>query len=143
MFKGQCCSGEGERRGPRFIVKVIGGIALAAVFALVFSIFVHMLWNWVMPSVFNLGTISWSQAFGLILLARLLFGSFGHRHPGHHGFGRRMHGFHRLAWKGCCSPEDAQNHDIENWEHYDAWWSAEGREAFKKYAGSQKSGKNT
>jgi len=135
MFKGQCCSGNGEKRKPRIASHIIGGIALAIGFALVFSIFVQMLWNWLMPHIFNLGTITWGQAFGLILLARMLFGSMGHHRPDRHGFGKRMHGFHRLSWRGCgCTDEDAANHDIENWEQYDAWWNAEGREAFKKFA---------
>lgn len=144
MFGKLCCSDKEERRKPRFVAHIIGGIAIAIVFALVFSIFVHMLWNWVMPSVFNLGTITWSQAFGLILLARLLFGSFGHHRPGHHDFRSRMHGFHRLSWKGCgCSTGDSANHEIENWERYDEWWNAEGREAFKQFTGSRKSNKDS
>jgi hypothetical protein len=142
MFKGNCCTDKGERRGPRFIGRIVGGIALAVVFALVFSIFVQMLWNWLMPTIFHLGTITWEQAFGLLLLARLIFGSMGHHGRNHHAFGKGKHGFHGLGWCGCGgAKEDAANGDIEDWQHYDAWWNAEGRDAFRKYAENQASGK--
>jgi|SRR3990172_2631086 hypothetical protein len=141
MFYGHCHSEKGERRGPRFIFRVLGGLALAMVFALVFSIFVRMLWNWLMPSLFNFGTITYGQAFGLMVLARLIFGSMGH-HRGHPGPGRGKHGFHRPAWLGCgCATDEGSNHEIEDWRHYDAWWDAEGREAYKKYAAIRKDGK--
>jgi len=144
MFKGNCCTDKNGKRGPRFIGHVLRGIAIALVFVMVFGIFVHMLWNWLMPPIFNLGTITWSQAFGLMVLARLLFGSMGHHGRDHHGFGRGKHGFHRLSWPGYgCATGNEANHDIEDWEHYDAWWNAEGREAFRKYVGKQGSGKES
>ncbi len=142
MFNENCCTDKGEKRGPRFIGRVMGGIAMAVAFALVFGIFVHMLWNWLMPAIFNIATITWGQAIGLILLARMLFGSVGHPRREHRPFGMGKHGLHRLAWPGCgCTKEDAANHDVEDWQHYDAWWNTEGREAFRKYAGSQGSSK--
>lgn len=139
MFKGYCHSEKGEGRGPRFIGRVAIGIAIAVAFALVFGIFVQMLWNWLMPALFNLGRITYGQAFGLMLLARLVFG-VGHHGRGPHGFGRGRHGFHHMSWHGC-SKEDAANHEIEDWRHYDAWWNAEGREAFRRYIDNQGSGK--
>ena len=42
---------------------------------------VMLLWNWLMPAIFGLITISFWQALGILVLCRLLFGSFG--------FGRR------------------------------------------------------
>jgi len=144
MFKGNCCTDKSGKRGPRFIGRVLGGIAMAVGFALVFSIFVHMLWNWLMPPIFNLGMITWQQAFGLMLLARLIFGSMGHHGRNHHGFGKGRQGFHNWSWCGCRgAKEDAANGDIEDWQHYDAWWNAEGREAFRKFADSKESGKES
>jgi hypothetical protein len=136
MFKGHCHSERGERRGLRFIGRIVAGIAIAVAFALVFGIFVQMLWNWLMPSIFNLGRITYGQAFGLMILARLVFGSMGHHRRGPHGFGMGKHGFYHMPWRGC-SKEDAANHAIEDWQHYDAWWNAEGREAFKKFVDNQ------
>jgi len=45
-------------------------------FAVVFSVIVMLLWNWLMPSVFGLSCIDFWQAFGLLVLSRLLFGTF-------------------------------------------------------------------
>ena len=62
-------------------------------FAAVISVIVMLLWNWLMPTIFGLSCISLWQAFGLLVLSRLLFGSFPsgwmarremarhHRHP--------------------------------------------------------------
>jgi hypothetical protein len=42
------------------------------------------LWNWLMPTIFGSPLITFWQALGLLLLARILFGRFGG------GPGRRM-----------------------------------------------------
>ncbi len=134
--------GEGnERRGPRFIGRAVLGIIAAVAFALIFGIFVMLLWNWLMPAIFGLGKIAYMQGIGLVLLARLLFGRMG-RHRDHAGYLAGRYGFRHFPWRGCgCAKEDAANGDIEDWRQYDAWWNAEGREAFKKYIGTQGSGK--
>jgi high-affinity Fe2+/Pb2+ permease len=71
------------RRILRFIAFGIGGVVLAALFALVLGFVVQWLWNWLMPDIFALKQISYWQAFGLVFLCRLLFGGFGHRGPRH------------------------------------------------------------
>lgn len=38
---------------------------------------VMSLWNWLIPDIFGLTTITWMQAFGLLALSRILFGSWG------------------------------------------------------------------
>jgi hypothetical protein len=139
MFKGNCHSERSERRGMHIFGRVAAGIVIAVAFAAVFGIFVQMLWNWLMPSLFNLARITYGQAFGLMILARLIFG-VGHHGRGPHGFGRGRHGFRHMTWHGCTG-EDASNNEIEDWRHYDAWWNAEGREAFRKYVNSQGRGK--
>ena len=49
------------------------GLVILFVFALVFSLPVMWLWNWLMPDLFNLPEISWVQAWGLSLLSGFLF----------------------------------------------------------------------
>ena len=51
----------------------IGFLAVAAGFSAV----VMVLWNWLMPAIFGLGAIDFWQAFGILFLSRILFGSFG------------------------------------------------------------------
>lgn len=38
---------------------------------------VMLLWNWLIPEIFGLRTITYFQALGLFLLGRILFGNFG------------------------------------------------------------------
>jgi hypothetical protein len=89
----------------------IAGVVLAGVFALVLGVVVQWLWNWLIPDIFGLNPISYWQAFGLLFLAKLLFGGFGHHHPSHHlkkGFGH-----------------DHTNH----WKHYNRFWREMGNAA--------------
>lgn len=74
---------------------IIGGVIFAAVLAFLFGIIVLYLWNWLMPEIFGLPTISYIQAWGLVLLSHILFKGGGH--GGHHqrGFGRKHRG-HRM-----------------------------------------------
>ena len=61
----------------------IGGLAFAALLALIMGWVLMLLWNWLMPDIFGLPLIGYWQAWGLILLSHLLFkGGAGHgRHP--------------------------------------------------------------
>ena len=69
----------GMRRGGFFrtVGKVILGVIAAAAFALVIGALAMVLWNWLMPMIFGLTTINFWQAFGIVLLAKLLFGFGG------------------------------------------------------------------
>ncbi|MBL8966544.1 MAG: hypothetical protein JNG85_05990 [Spirochaetaceae bacterium] len=68
---------------------IAGGTALAVVLAFVFGWVVMLLWNWLMPAIFKLPTISYWQGWGLVLLSHILLkpgygpggGPRGHRGP--------------------------------------------------------------
>jgi hypothetical protein len=64
-------------------------LALAGLTVVVFSGVVMSLWNWLMPAIFGSRLITFWQALGLLVLARILFGRLG-------GEGRRMHWRHRM-----------------------------------------------
>ena len=51
------------------ILFAIGGIVLLALFGL----FVMLLWNWLMPEIFGLKTLTYWQAWGLLVLSWILF----------------------------------------------------------------------
>jgi hypothetical protein len=51
-------------------------VPLALVFATLFGFVVVWLWNWLMPELFGLREIGFWQAWGLILLSKILFGGF-------------------------------------------------------------------
>src|SRR5262249_18931513 len=88
------------RRG----LKVVGIATLAAV---IVSVVVMSLWNWLVPEVFGGRTITLWQALGLLVLSRILFGGLRGRS------GPPMHWRHRMR---------------ERWEHM----TPEEREQFRQ-----------
>ena len=69
----------------RIVLMVLGGVALGVVVAFVFGWVVMLLWNWLMPAIFGLPTIGFWKAWGLVILAHILFkaGPHGPNHDGH------------------------------------------------------------
>jgi len=61
--------------------KILKIVVLVVLCFFVFGFVVEHVWNWLMPSVFGLRTITFLQAIGLIFLGKVLFGGF-HRHGG-------------------------------------------------------------
>jgi ABC-type bacteriocin/lantibiotic exporter with double-glycine peptidase domain len=68
---------------------VLKVLAIVAIAVTVISFVTMHLWNWVMPAVFGLRTITWLQALALLVLGKILFGGI-HRHGG---------GFRGRRWK--------------------------------------------
>ncbi len=112
-----------SRRLARLIAFGIGGIFLAALFALVLGIVVQWLWNWLMPDIFGLKQISYWQAFGLVFLGRLLFGGLGH-HRSHH-------------------PRERRHRSSDHWKRYGHFWKEEGQEASDEFVRRAEKGKST
>ena len=96
---------------------------IAGAFALGYVV-MH-LWNWLMPAIFaGAATISYTQAFGLLILSRILFGGWKGRCGGGHWGHRGGHWRSRFKekWEGmseeereklrrccdphCCEPEE-------------------------------------
>ncbi len=81
-----CC---GEKRGTAFWIKRAIFIPIAIVAGVtVFGFVVMHLWNCILPSVLGVSTITFWQALGILILARILFGGF----KGMHGHCRCHHG---------------------------------------------------
>ena len=74
------------RRVFGIIGMAIGGILITMIMALVVGVVVKVLWNWLMPAIFSLTTITFWQAWGLVVLTHILFKSFPHykSHHRHH-----------------------------------------------------------
>lgn len=112
----------------------IGGVILAGIIAFLFGYFVKLLWNWLMPSIFGLGTITYWQAFGLVILAKILFGSFGNYHESSHK--KHIHDkadsrWHK--WMGFNDEKWKPKGSYKNWRYYEKYWEAEGKKAFEDY----------
>jgi hypothetical protein len=73
-----------------WVVRALKFLAFAIVAGGVLTLVVMSLWNWLMPALFGSPLITFWQALGLLVLARVLFGRFGG------GPGPRMHWRHRM-----------------------------------------------
>jgi hypothetical protein len=126
-------------RGLKFFGFIILGALAAAGFAFVFGYFVMLLWNWLMPMIFGLTTLTFWQAAGIVLLARLIFGGFKHGHD--HKRPSRPSRPSRTArnkffdnWKD----EFKEKRSCSDWRHFDDYWWEEGEKSYKDYVERKK-----
>ncbi len=71
---------EERNLGEKIVVGIglgIVGLAAAAGLFFLFGWVVMSLWNWLMPEIFGLGTVTYWQAWGLLVLSSILFKGFG------------------------------------------------------------------
>jgi hypothetical protein len=137
---------EQRNRRPRSSARKAGrvcgmvgiGLAFAFLFALVFGFLVKWLWNWIIPDIFGLGTITYWQAFGMLILAKILFGGFGrHGHSRSHPKTGYYHDrFHGRTDQGPADPDDEHSRhcSFDRWKHYGRYWRDKGRDDFNRYA---------
>lgn len=109
---------------------VIGGIALLllATFAIMW------LWNWLMPELFGLTTITYWQGLGIAALGRLIIGGFG---GGGHKSDDVGHISCRSEFRKEFKKEFDKEFDKEFEKTYDEWWEEKGKDNFKEYAKTQ------
>lgn len=71
-----------------------GFILIAVTLAALLAAIVMILWNWLMPAIFDLTTISYIQAIGLLLLSKILFSGISKRggRPHHRYWKKRFLG---------------------------------------------------
>jgi len=122
------------RRGKVFhiIGHVFVGLLFAVAFAIVFAILVKLIWNSLMPTLFDLKEITFWQAFGIIILAKLLFGGFGsHRHDRWKKDSRYIPPWHRPSSKPDGDAPPSRYHP--EWQTYTRYWRDEGKAAFEAY----------
>jgi len=99
------------------ILAVLGIGALAILFGFV----IMWLWNWLMPDLFGLTTITYWQAVGLFILSKILIGCGGGK-----GNKSKHHGKGKYSEKG-------DKKDFSKWKHYDKFWQEEGDQSYKNY----------
>ena len=146
---------ENMKKRPRVlrgVGMVIVGVVGAAAFALAFGAIAMVLWNWLMPVIFGLTTISFWQAFGIVLLAKLLFGFGGiggHDHDCKPGgkkirseIGDEIRSEVRKEWKKGWDKEMREEMRDKMRRHfytkcaddvYEDWWEKEGAASFEAY----------
>jgi len=69
----------------KWILKCIGAVILFSLFAFALAWVTMLLWNWLIPLLFNGPYITYVQAAGLMILGRLLVGGFGGKKGGRCG----------------------------------------------------------
>lgn len=124
------------RKALRIAGLAAGGVVFAVLFAFLFGLAVKALWNWLMPAIFGLGPITFWQAFGLVLLAKILFGGHAHGRGGHDDrFEKRFRsGFKRFAGPGGDAAKEGSLPDGPgSWRHFRGFWQEEGKAAFEAY----------
>jgi len=74
---------------------------------------VMLLWNWLLPTLFGWGQVTFWQALGILALCRILFGSFGLHGSGRYGLRRRM----AERWEQM-TPEERERFRHGIWGHF-------------------------
>ena len=67
---------EEPMHGEKIVLGILFGLAGVGLLFL-FGWVVMLLWNWLMPEIFGLKTVTYWQAWGLLLLSSILFGKLG------------------------------------------------------------------
>ena len=102
-----CCTCESWQKLPkpvRIAGYVLMGLLVAATVALVFGYLTMILWNAILPKISSLPELTFCQAVGLLVLARLFTGSFSHGHCRDHFRQKREQWANGQS--GCCGPKD-------------------------------------
>lgn len=114
-------------------VKVLFFALFVIVMLFLVGYILMLLWNWLMPELFGISTINYWQAFGILVLAKIIFGFGGGNGPG------KSHKKRRLRSKSNKSCSTLRK-DFSEWKHYDEYWSTEGEAAFKEFVKRKESG---
>jgi hypothetical protein len=120
---------------------VFAGMVFASFFAALFGWIVMLLWNWLMPSIFNIKEISYLQAFGITLLAKILFTGYhgGKPEMAHNKMHNRFHRWMGIEKDALCSGKISRD-DIQ---YYKDFWKDEGEKAFEEYLKKAKVSENS
>lgn len=136
------------------VLKVIGFVILGSAVVIGFGFVVKGLWNWLMPELFGLKEINYWQGLGILLLAKILFGSIGGNTSSkskdsesdgvRRAIGQALHeGMQQEFYKeydkkhSQVPQEECEKHssseNIDQEKLYDKWWAEEGEMKFESY----------
>ena len=104
---------------------ILFGIVAIVGLAILFGFVIMWLWNWLMPDLFGLPSLTYWQAVGLFILFKILIGGCGGRGKGRHS--KKCHG------NDSCEPNKKSKRDFSKWEHYDKFWEEKGDKAYAEY----------
>ncbi len=112
-----------RKRSPIEIVGIIifGAIAITGL-VILFGFIIMWLWNWLMPDIFGLTTITYWQAVGIFILFKILLGGCG---------GSSSSKKSSKSDESKCKNDSKS--DFSKWKHYDKFWKEEGDELYAQY----------
>ncbi len=112
-----------RKKSPIEIAGIIifGAIAMTGL-AFLFGYVIMSLWNWLMPEIFGLGTLTFWQAVGLFIFLKLTLGGWG-------GGGSSSKSS-KKSDKDCNKESKTE---FSKWKHYDKFWKEEGDEYYKQF----------
>lgn len=112
---------------------IFGGAAIIGL-AILLGFVIMWLWNWLMPDLFGLSTITYWQAVGLFILAKILIGGCG---------GRSKSKKRNSDWDCDIDSKKKKKSDFSKWKHYDKFWQEEGDKAYDNYVDKMNQPANT
>lgn len=149
-YKNNECDDIDEKKVAWKVLKVIGMVLLGIVAAAFFGFVIMWLWNWLMPMIFDLTTLTYWQAVGLFILAKIIFGGIssgsseskvkkGKKGTIRHTIKSEIKKeFDKEFDKD--NPKDEEKKGGENKDYdemYESWWEKEGEEGFDDYMKNQ------
>jgi len=103
---------------------VFGTFAIVGL-AILFGFIIMWLWNWLMPTLFGLTAITYWQAVGLFILAKILIGGCGGHKSG------KVHRRYKDRYRERCR-EDSKG-EFYKWRYYDKFWNEVGEKVYKEF----------
>ena len=139
-----------EARKALKVLKVIGFILLGAAACFLFGLVIMLLWNWLMPMIFGLTTLTYWQSVGVLALASLLFGRFGGhgrdssddckgkkdrpiRNSIKEEIRKEFEKEFEKEYGKCENNSTNESYD----DMYEKWWKQEGEKHFEEYMNSK------
>ncbi len=108
-----------EKSPGEIIAMIILGAIIITGLAILFGYVIMWLWNWLMPEIFGLTTLTYWQAVGLFILLKLLLGGCG--------------GGKKSSKSSHKKEKNDSKSDFSKWKYYDKFWEEEGDELYKRY----------
>ena len=132
MFSIQFSEDPKKRKAERFFLYVGGGAILVVVICLVLGLLIQLLWNSTIAAMFGLPVISYWQAIGLFILAKLLFGIGPHRAR----FDRHRKDRGRRPRRCDSKSEDVPV--LADDGMFERYWQEEGKEAYEAFLATRR-----
>ncbi|KAA1246007.1 hypothetical protein [Aquimarina sp. RZ0] len=101
---------------------IIFGIIAITGLAILFGFVIMWLWNWLMPEIFGLTTLTYWQSVGIFILLKLLLGGCGSSHSSK-----------KSSNDSSKKETDNAKSDFSKWKYYEKFWEEEGDEYYKQY----------